>query len=446
MNKNVVAIVGRPNVGKSTLFNRISKSRSAIVDYEEGVTRDRKYTEVEWTGKKFVLVDTGGIIPFSDNKIDKAVKYQAKIAIDEADLVIFVVDAKVGVTDMDMEIAQTLRKEKDKVLVVANKVDNEKDEMELYEFLQFGLGEVMGISASNGRNTGNFLGQVMKHVDILPAEEHDNDMINVAIVGKPNVGKSSILNRLIGEDVTIVTDIPGTTRDSIDSKIKYKEKKIVFIDTAGLRRKTKIKYGVEYFSTMRTIHTIKRSEVALLILDVTQPVSNQEQKIASFAARNYKNIIVILNKWDLVDEEKRKKAEDFISHTRRVLRFVDYAPIIFTSALHNRRIHQILEQILKVDKESKKRISTSKLNKFLEKAKARFAPTHPSGKHVQIYYCTQQKIQPPSFVFFMNNPKLITKRYRRYLENQIRKTYKFEGATIKLSFKGRDKNEPLRTV
>ncbi|MCK4653026.1 MAG: ribosome biogenesis GTPase Der [Candidatus Cloacimonetes bacterium] len=440
MKKSVVAIVGRANVGKSTLFNRICRKRSAIVDFEEGVTRDRKYEEAEWTGHNFIVVDTGGIIPKSTDSIDKAVKFQAEIAIEEAELILFMVDAKVGTTDIDMEIARILSGHREKVMLVANKVDNEKDELEIYDFLKLGFGDPFPIAAIHGRNVGNFLDEVVKHVDTITDSEQKNDAIRVAIVGKPNVGKSSIVNKLSGQESIIVTDIPGTTRDSIDLHFKHRNKELTFIDTAGLRRKKRIKYGVEYFSTMRTIESINRADIVLTILDATQEISDQDQKIVSYAARNYKDIIIVCNKWDLIDKDNSTTGEH-VKKIKNELEFVEYAPIIFVSALTGQRVHKILDLILQVEEESKKRIPTSELNKFLERVLAKFPPTHSSGKHTKIYFCTQVKSHPPTFIFFCNNPKLVTTHYRRYLSNQLRDTFKFEGASIKTFFRGRESNE-----
>lgn len=439
MRKSIVAIVGRPNVGKSTLFNRICRKRSAIVDFEEGVTRDRKYEEAEWSGHNFVVVDTGGIIPKSSNSIDKAVKFQAEVAIEEADFILFVVDTKTGTTAIDMEVAKILSPHRDKVLLVANKTDNEKDELEIYDFMQLGFGDPFPIAAIHGRNTGNFLDEVVKNIDTLSSKEIvEEDVIKVAIVGKPNVGKSSLVNRLSGKEGNIVTDIPGTTRDSIDMHLKYKNKKFTFIDTAGLRRKKRIKYGVEYFSTMRTIESINRADIVLLLLDANDEISTQDQRIASYAARNYKEIILIYNKWDLIEKDNSTIGK-YIEKIKTELKFVEFAPVIFISALTGQRSHKIFELLLEVDEESKKRIPTSKLNKFLQKVTAKFPPAHSSGKHSMIYYCSQVKTQPPTFVFFCNNAKLITTHYRRYLNNQLREEFKFSGATIKTIFRSREK-------
>ena len=440
MKKSVVAIVGRPNVGKSTLFNRICRKRSAIVDFEEGVTRDRKYEDAEWTGQYFVVVDTGGIIPKSSNSIDKAVKFQAEVAIEEADLILFMVDAKTGNTDIDMEIARILSDQREKVMLVANKVDSEKDELEIYDFMQLGFGEPFAIAAIQGGNIGNFLDEVIKHINAAPSPPEEEDSIKIAIVGKPNVGKSSLVNRITGQDINIVTDIPGTTRDSIDTSITHFGKKYTFIDTAGLRRKKRIKYGVEYFSTMRTIESINRADVVLIILDATSEISTQDQKIVSYAARNFKDIIILYNKWDLI-EKTNVTVGEYIKKILAELRFVEFAPVVFISALTGQRVSKILDLILKVEEESRKRIPTSELNRFLEKAIGKFPPTHSSGKHTKIYFCTQVKTHPPTFVFFCNDPKLITTHYKRYLNNQLRETFKFEGASIKIFFRGRSADD-----
>ncbi|KQC06372.1 MAG: GTP-binding protein [Candidatus Cloacimonas sp. SDB] len=438
--KNIIAIVGRPNVGKSTLFNRICRKRIAIVDSEEGITRDRKYEEAEWSGYKFNLVDTGGIIPKSDDSIDKAVKFQAEIAIEEADLILFTVDAKVGTTDIDLEIAKILYPKREKVMLVANKVDNEKDELEIYDFLQLGFGEAFPIAAVQGRNVGNLLDRLINRITKIPAEQKvEDDSIKIAIVGKPNVGKSSLVNKIMGEDINIVTEIPGTTRDSIDLQLHHFKRNLILIDTAGLRKKKRIKYGVEYFSAMRTIESINRSDIVLLVLDATQEISTQDQKIASYAIRNFKDVILLINKWDLIEKDNATIG-NFINKINDELPFVQFAPKIFVSALTGQRVRKILDKILEVEEESKKRITTSELNKFLTKAVGKYAPSHSSGKHTKIYYCTQVKTHPPTFVFFCNNAKLITKHYRKYLENQLRDSFKFKGASLKVFFRGR--NEP----
>ena len=440
MKKNIVAIVGRPNVGKSTLFNRICGKRSAIVDFEEGVTRDRKYEIAEWNGNEFTIVDTGGIMPYANDKIASAIRYQAEIAINEADVILFVVDAKALPTDVDLEIAKILRKHSEKVMLVANKVDSEKDFPNIFEFMQLGFGEPIPIAASQGRNVGNMLDSLIEKLPKRVPEEKDEDTINIAIVGKPNVGKSSIINKLFGKDATIVSDIPGTTRDSIDLQMKYYGKTFNFIDTAGLRKKGKIKYGVEYFSIMRTIESINRADIVLLILDATSEISVQDQRIASYIQRNYKDLIIIFNKWDLLEKDNSTVGE-YIKKVKDKLGFVQYAPVIFTSALTGQRVRKILDKILEVEEKSNTRIPTSQLNKFLEMVLAKFPPSHSSGKHSKIYYCTQTEIHPPTFVFFCNNPKLITVHYKRYLTNQLREYFDFKGASFRIFFRGRKEDE-----
>ncbi len=439
MRKNIVAIVGRPNVGKSTLFNRICKKRSAIVDFQEGVTRDRKYETAEWNGKYFLLVDTGGIIPKSTEKLDKAVKLQAEFAIEEADKILFLVDAKVGITDMDLQIAKILSPYRDKVFLTANKVDNEKDLLDVFDFMKLGFGEPFPIAAIHGRNMGNFLDALTSTLENY-LEEDCEDSIHIAIVGKPNLGKSSLLNKLLGQQSVIVSDEPGTTRDSIDLSIRYFGKKFVFIDTAGLRKKSKIKYGIEYFSNLRTIESIKRADVVLLLLDATDEVSNQDQKIASYAIRNHKDIIILFNKWDLITKDN-SSVKEYIQKIHDQLNFVEHAPVMFVSALTGQRVQTILKKIVHVYDESKKRIPTAKLNDFLEKVVGFFPPAHSSGKHTRIYFCTQVRSHPPSFVFFCNNPKLVTVSYRRYLENKLREEFSFAGTAIRLFFRGRNKND-----
>ncbi|MCL2064709.1 MAG: ribosome biogenesis GTPase Der [Candidatus Cloacimonetes bacterium] len=466
-NKPIVAIVGRPNVGKSTLFNRFCRKRSAIVDFEEGITRDRKYETVDWNGRDFLVVDTGGIIPDSDLTMDKAVKMQAQIAIEQADVIIFLCDIKTGITKYDMQIAKILSNHRDKLILAVNKVDNEKDELDLYDFMRLGLGEPIGIAAISGRNMGNFLDDIVNILPINMENDHDipyseddssetqKSLIKVAIVGKPNVGKSSLINKLIGEDTVIVTDIPGTTRDSIDLEMEYEYKpenieslendenkiekyKIVIIDTAGLRKKARVKYGVEYFSTMRTIESIDKADIIVLILDSFEDFSDQDQKIAAYAQRNFKNIIVVLNKWDLIENKDNKTFNNYVKKVREEFEFLQYAPILTISALTGQRVNKVPELICQVWEESNKRISTGELNRFFERIIMKKPPTHSTGKHIKILYVTQQKVNPPTFIFFTNEPKLIPEHYKRFLRNKIREEFKFTGATIKLVFKGKN--------
>ena len=443
MRKYIVSIVGRPNVGKSTLFNRLCRKRSAIVDFEAGITRDRKYEDVEWNGKIFKLVDTGGIVFNSIETIDKMVLHQVMLAIDESDLIIFMVDAQTGTTDIDKEIAKILYPHKDKVMLVANKADNEKYEWEVYDFLQLGFGDAIPISASQGRNTGDFLDAVMELIpgtqSIFQLEEKSS-ATRIAVVGKPNVGKSSIVNLLLGNPKLIVTEIPGTTRDSIDSPFRYHNKDYILIDTAGLRRKTRVNYGVEYFSTLRTIESIDRCDIVVLVLTADEEISVQDMKIASYAKRKMKEIMVVYNKWDLIEKETNT-INKYLKELHFQMPFLQFAPVLFISAKTTQRIHKIMETVAKIEEESEKRISTSELNRFMETVIMHRPPTHPSGKHIKIYYITQAAVKPPTFIFFCNTPSLITENYRRYIHNQLREMFKFEGVSIKLIFKGRTKNE-----
>ena len=435
--------MGRPNVGKSTLFNRLCRKRSAIVDFEAGITRDRKYEDVEWNGKIFKLVDTGGIVFNSIETIDKMVLHQVMLAIDESDLIIFMVDAQTGTTDIDKEIAKILYPHKDKVMLVANKADNEKYEWEVYDFLQLGFGDVIPISAAQGRNTGDFLDAVIERIpgtqSIFQLEEKSS-ATRIAVVGKPNVGKSSIVNLLLGNPKLIVTEIPGTTRDAIDSPFRYHNKDYVLIDTAGLRRKTRVNYGVEYFCTLRTIEAIDRCDIVVLVLTADEELSVQDIKIASYAKRKMKEIMVVYNKWDLIEKETNT-INKYLKELHYQMPFLQFAPVLFISAKTTQRIHRIMETVAKIEEESEKRISTAELNRFMEKVIMHRPPTHPSGKHIKIYYITQAAVKPPTFIFFCNTPSLITENYRRYLHNQLREMFKFEGVSIKLIFKGRKKGE-----
>lgn len=442
MRKYIVSILGRPNVGKSTLFNRLCRKRVAIVDFEAGITRDRKYEDVEWNGKVFKLIDTGGIVYDSNETMDKMIMHQALLAIDESDLILFMVDAQTGTTDLDKAIAKILFPHRDKVMLVANKADSEKFEWEVYDFLQLGFGDAFPISASHGRNTGNFLDEL---IHLIPETmdagfEAVTHKTRIAVVGKPNVGKSSIVNLLIGDEKQIVTDIPGTTRDSIDTPFKYHGKEYILVDTAGLRRKTKVTYGVEYFSTMRTIDAVDRSDIVVLVLDANEEISAQDLKIASYAQRKMKEILIVYNKWDLVDKETGTTGV-FIKELHYQMPFLQFAPVIFISAKTHQRIHKLMETVVKIEEESERRIPTSELNKFMETVIARRPPTHPTGRHVKIFYITQAAVKPPIFIFFCNAPALITENYRRFLGNQIREVFSFEGVSIKLIFKGRSKEE-----
>lgn len=442
MRKYIVSIVGRPNVGKSTLFNRLCRKRVAIVDAEAGITRDRKYEDVEWCGKLFKLVDTGGIIFDSHETLDKMIRHQALLAIDESDLILFMVDAQTGATDIDQAIAKILYPHRDKVLLVANKVDNDKLEWELYDLLQLGFGDPFPISASQGRNTGNFLDELLAQIPETQTVEETTPppQTRIAVVGKPNVGKSSIVNLLLGREKQIVTDTPGTTRDAIDSLFRYHGKEYILVDTAGLRRKTKVNYGVEYYSVMRTIEAVDRSDVVVLVLAADEEISVQDVKIASYAKRKMKEILVVFNKWDLVEKETGTTGR-FIAELHRQMPFLQYAPVQFISAKTGQRINRVMELVVRIEEESEKRVPTSELNRFMETVVEHRPPTHSTGRQVRIFYITQAAVKPPTFVFFCNQPALVSENYRRYLHNQLREMFAFEGVSIKLIFKGRKENE-----
>jgi len=442
MRKYIVSIVGRPNVGKSTLFNRLCKKRSAIVDFEPGVTRDRKYEDVDWNGKVFKIVDTGGIVFDSKENIDKMIKHQAVLAIEESDLILFMVDAKTGTTDIDMQIAKILYPHRDKVMLVANKTDNEKDEFELYSFLQLGFGDAFPIAANAGRNTGKFLDEL---INLIPETADDIDyevsaVTRIAVVGRPNVGKSSIINRLIGKEKLIVTEVAGTTRDTIDTQFRYDNKDYILVDTAGIRRKTRVNYGVEYFSVMRAIDAIDRADIIIVVLAADENVADQDLKIASYAKRKMKDIIIVYNKWDLPEKDNSSTGK-FIRDLHDEMPFLQYAPVLFVSALTGQRISKLMDVVKLVVEESNKRIGTSDLNKFMESVINHRPPTHPSGKHVRIYYITQAAVNPPTFIFFCNQPSLITENYRKYIHNQLREMFSFTGASLRLIFKGKKKDE-----
>ncbi len=437
MNNPIVAIIGRTNVGKSTIFNRILGRKLAIVDEESGVTRDIKFHEAEWNGKHFTVVDTGGLVPNSDDKMEQSILSQAAIAIEKADLIVFAVDSKIGVSPLDKHITELLRPVSDRIITVANKVDNEKAEMDVYEFMELGLGEVMGISALNGHNFADFLDELTENLpEIEAVDEEETDYTSIAIVGKPNVGKSSLVNQITGQQAVIVREEPGTTRDSIHLNFYYEEEKLRLIDTAGLRRKSNVDFGIEYFSNLRSIRSIDNSDIVVVMIDAPQKVSAQDKRIIRYARSRYKNIILAINKWDLIEKDG-KTFNKFIDYYDYVLDFVSYAPYVFISAKFGTKIAKLLDKILEVRKQNFTRIKTAELNKFIEKTVAKVPPHHPSRKRVKVYYCTEAQVDPPTFIFSVNNPSLITKNYKKYLINEIRREYGFEGVTLKLKFKER---------
>lgn len=434
MNTPVVVIVGRPNVGKSTLFNRLVGKKDAIVDDISGVTRDRNYGEVEWAGKEFRLIDTGGYVPESENIFETEIRAQVKMGINESDLILFVVDGRDGVTPMDSEIAKMLRSSSKKYLLVVNKVDTEKQESSSAEFYELGLGDPYSLSALVGRNIGDFLDLITSEFNSFDDGKSDA-RLKIAIVGKPNVGKSSLTNALLGIERSIVTDIPGTTRDSLNSTLKYYGEEIILIDTAGLRRKSKVTENIEYYSTIRTLKSIAESDVTILLIDAQDGLQKQDQKIIDEALRRRKGLIIAINKWDLIEKETNTAAR-FEKEMQNKLGSIDYVPVIFISALTKQRIFKLITLAKEIHEERKKKIPTNELNEYiLEIIKTIPPPTTHTGKEVKIKYVTQVGDFYPIFLFFCNYPNHITDSYRRFLEKQIRAKYGFQGVPFTLSFR-----------
>jgi len=429
----LIAIIGRPNVGKSTLFNRILGARSAIVHDMPGVTRDRHYADAEWAGKQFTLVDTGGFIPNSDDVFESAIREQAKIAIDEADEIIFLADAEQGVTSADEELAAIVRKSSKPIVLVVNKVDSARREFDASEFYKLGLGEPISISALQGRKVGDFLDEITKNIS-TNGEEKNDTRLKLAIVGRPNVGKSSIVNTLLGKKRSIVTPIAGTTRDPIDSVLKINKEEILLIDTAGLRKRSKIRESVEFYSTLRTIKSIERCDVAVIVLDVTSGLEKQDFYVIEQAVEKKKGILLCVNKWDLIEKDE-KTAIQYEKNLRATLREYDYFPIMFVSALTKQRILKIIEATKDINEERGKRIATTDLNDHFEETFFHSPPPSKTGKDISLKYVTQTKVNPPVFVFFANEPKLITENYKRFLERTLREGFGFAGVPLTLQFR-----------
>jgi len=424
----LVALVGRPNVGKSTLFNRILGHRQAIVDDMPGVTRDRLYADADWAGKSFTVVDTGGLVPESEDTMETAIREQAQIAIEQANLILYVVDAADGLLPGDREIADILRRAEKRVLLIVNKSDGEAKESALGEFYSLGLGEPMPVSALGGRRIGDLLDAITH--DIPETETEDTDTrLKVAIIGKPNVGKSSLVNALLQEERHIVTEIPGTTRDPIDAVLKHYGEEIVLIDTAGLRKRSRIKESVELYSAVRTVKSIERCDVAVVLLDARDGLDHQDLRIIETAVTKRRPVILAVNKWDIVEKDENT-SRAFERALREKLRVYDYIPIIFISALKKQRVFKLIDVIKRVDAEQKKRIVTSQLNQALGPDMETHPPRSKSGKEIKIKFVTQVKSSPPVFAFFCNEPKLVEDNYIRYLENRIREHFGFEGVPI----------------
>jgi len=432
----IVVIIGRPNVGKSTFFNRLVGRREAIVDDVSGVTRDRNYGEVEWAGKKFELMDTGGYVPDSTDLFETAIREQVEIAINQADAIIFLVDARAGITPVDEEIARILRNSGKKYFLLANKVDSEKYEPMAAEFYRFGVDTIYDVSAIVGRKIGDFLDDLTGDFPDMENESED-PRLKVAVVGRPNVGKSSLTNALLGYDRSIVTDIPGTTRDSVDSVLKYYGEEIILVDTSGLRKKKRIEESIEFFSMIRTLKSIGECDVAVVMIDASVGLDKQDQKIIDEAVRWRKGIVLAINKWDLVEKDTNT-ARQFELNIKDKLGRTNYFPVIFISALTKQRIFKLIEIVKEVNAERKKKIPTSELNdNLLAEIEKNPPPSTHTGKEVKIKYITQVGDNYPVFLFFSNYPKEIPDHYKRFLENKIREIFGFNGVPFTLSFKNK---------
>ena len=439
--KPLVAVVGRPNVGKSTLFNRISGSRISIVEDTPGVTRDRIYSDVSWLDKHFTLIDTGGIEPKSKDEILSKMREQAQIAIEMADVVVLIVNVKDGVTANDHEVAQMLLKAKKKIVRAVNKVDNPGEPpMEFYEFYNLGLGDPLAISAVNGLGLGDLLDEITAKFPEDADTSESDDEIKVAIIGRPNAGKSSLINKLMGEERVIVSDIAGTTRDAIDTHYEKDGNKFLFIDTAGIRRKSKVNEAIEKFSVIRSYAAVDRSDVCVIMIDGTEGVAEQDTKIAGYAHEQGKACIFVINKWDIVTKND-KTMNEFKYRIRETFAFMSYASIMFTSAKTGRNIAALLEEIIKVNEQHKRRITTGMLNDVINEAVNKQQPPSDKGKRLRIYYGTQAGVAPPTFVLFVNDKELFHFSYLRFIENQIRENFGFLGTPINIIIRERKKKD-----
>ncbi len=440
MSKPIVAVVGRPNVGKSTLFNALAGENISIVKDTPGVTRDRIYADVSWLNHNFTLIDTGGIEPDSGDIILSQMREQAQIAIDTADVIIFMTDVKQGLVDSDGKVADMLRRSRKPVILCVNKVDSyQKFIADVYEFYNLGIGDPMPISAANRQGIGDMLDEVIKHFPEGSEEEEEDERPKIAIVGKPNVGKSSIINKLTGENRVIVSDIAGTTRDAIDTDIIYNGKEYVFIDTAGLRRKNKIKEELERYSIIRTVSAVERADVVLMVIDATEGVTEQDAKIAGIAHDRGKGIIIVVNKWDAI-EKNDKTIYEFQNKIRETLSYMPYAEMVFVSAVTGQRLPKLFETIDMVIENQTLRIATGVLNEIITEAVALQQPPSDKGKRLKIYYTTQVSVKPPTFVIFVNDKQLMHFSYTRYLENKIRDTFGFKGTSLKFIIRERKEN------
>lgn len=441
MSTPIVAIVGRPNVGKSTLFNRLVGAPVAITEDTPGTTRDRLYGDTEWNGRDFVVVDTGGLIPGEDETMARAIREQAEIAMDQADVILFLVDAKAGQSADDSAIADLLRRGRKPVVLAANKADSERRRIAATEFYELGLGEPIAISSVQGLGTGDMLDAVVRQLPPVADEPEDDDVaLRLAIVGRPNVGKSSLLNALLGFERVMVSDVPGTTRDATDTVLEHEGQQIVLIDTAGIRRRGHVKGSIEKYSVMRAIRAISRADVALLIIDATEPLTAQDQHVAGYVQEAKKGMIVVVNKWDLV-EKSATTMNEYTALVRRELNFMSYVPVLFVSAKTKQRVHKILDEALRIETQRQKRIPTGRLNDVVQEALRAHPPLSGKGKLLKIKYVTQAATDPPTFVFFVNDAELVHFSYRRFLENQLREAFGFAGTTLLLVFRQTERRD-----
>lgn len=434
----LVAIVGRPNVGKSTLFNRLTEERRAIVDDQPGVTRDRIFGTVEWTGRTFDLVDTGGLVPRSAEQFDAAIREQVMLTLEEADVILFVVDTLTGISDLDQEVAQRLRRAEQPVIVVANKADNQARTLDASEFWSLGFEQMFALSAINGTGTGDFLDAVVAALPDEPEADEEDTAPRIAFLGRPNVGKSSLANKLLGRTRSIVTDVAGTTRDAVDARLTIGEgedaREVVLVDTAGLRKKARVKENVEFYSTLRTERALQACDVAVVLVDAERGLEAQDARVLREAEQLKKGMLIVVNKWDLVEKETNT-ARDMERGIRERLGLLDFVPVVFVSALTGQRAEKVLDLALAVFDERRKRVPTARLNEVVEAAIRRQPPPTFRNNYVKINYASQVRDEPPVFAFFCNYPEGVKESYRRFLENRLREAFGFEGVPLTLSFK-----------
>lgn len=441
MSKPIVAIVGRPNVGKSQLFNRLAGKRLSIVEDTPGVTRDRLYADSEWRGRSFSVIDTGGIEPRNDNEILKFMRYQAEAAIHHADVIIFITDLRTGVTASDEEVASMLQRSGKPIVLAVNKCDKPgAPDPNIFEFYNLGLGDPYGISALHGYGTGDMLDAVYEHFPEENENENDDDRIKIALIGKPNVGKSSLLNRVIGEERVIVSNVAGTTRDSVDADVENEYGKFTFIDTAGIRKKSKIEEKIEKFSVMRSLMAVERADVCVIMIDAQEGVTEQDTKVAGEAHNAGKACIIVVNKWDTVEKDGSTMKE-YTLRVREGLAYMPYAPVLFISAKTGQRVDKLYSLIAEVYEQNHKRIPTGQLNSILAEATSRVQPPTDKGRRLKIYYVTQAGVAPPTFIFFCNDAKLFHFSYQRYLENQIREVFSLTGTPVRIVVRQRGDKE-----